>query len=487
MRRSLTSIAWLIVIAGSATAQPKVEAIDKVMLRYATIDEFNGVILVAEKGGILYQNAFGYADFDWRIPNTLDTKFEIASITKTFTALMIMRLVESGRIDLQRTIGDYLPDYRGEGAHTITIDELLVHSSGIERDISDFPVSGNKFPDIVAKINEEFFSLKERVDIIAGRPLLFKPGTDFSYSSDGYDILGRILEIVCGNSYENVLDSLLLRPLAMSESGYKDHYAIIRKRATGYAETYSGVQRARQIGIAPSGGIYSTAGDLLKWEQSLYTNRVITQKSKDLIFRRGPYSPEYGWKVDDNYFGTDTEDSSKVVKCTGALPGFNSLVVRFLRDQRTIIVLENIRRVSYKQDDIVRTIADILYDRPYELPRQSLAKELLMMIQTSGIQSADSLMASFKNGTSEYSLNEQELNSAGYYLMYDLHKVDEAIALFTINTAQFPGSWNAFDSLGEGYTIRGNTEEAIKSYRKSLALNPGNANAQRMIDRLSNK
>ena len=487
MRRYLLFAACFFLSINTTTPQTKFNAIDTVMNLYAADDYFNGVVLVAEDGKILYHHAFGYADFEWRIPNTLDTKFEVASITKTFTALMVMRLVESGKIDLKRPIAEYLPDYRGEGAESITIDELLQHSSGMQRDISDFPVSGNNFPDVVAKVNEEFFSLKERVEIISKRPLLFKPGTDFSYSSDGYDVLGRILEVVCRDSYEAVLDSLLLQPLAMNESGYKNHYVVVSKRAVGYAETYSGLERGRQIGIAPSGGIFSTTADLLKWEQSLYTDKVITQKSRDLIFKKGPYSPEYGWKVNDNYFGTNTADSVRAVMCTGALPGFNSLVVRFLSDKRTIIVLENIRRLSYKQDEIVRTLADILYGRPYALPKKSLAKELLRVIQTSGIAAAESTFSSFQKAPAEYSLTEAELNSVGYYLLYDLHNVDKAVAVFKINTVQFPDSWNAFDSLGEGYMVHGDKKRAVENYRRSLVLNSDNSNAKRMIEEMMKK
>lgn len=457
------------------------------MKQYASNQQFNGVVLVAERGKIIYEKAYGLADYEWKVANTPDTKFEVASITKTFTALMIMQLAEHGDINLDGKISDYLPDYPKESGEKITITHLLSHSSGMQRDIADFPPTGNNFPDVVAKINEEFLSLKEQVDLIAKRPLQFEPGANYSYSSDGYTVLGRILEVICNKPYENVLDSLMLKPLHLTNTGYKSHYTIIGKKAAGYSEEYSGFKKARQIGIAPSGGIYSIAADLFKWEQALYSNQIIGDKSKEIIFRKTPAITSYGWKVNTNYFNSRNSDSLKVVRCTGALPGFNSLVVRFLKDNKTIILLENIRQLSYKQDDIINDIANILYEKSYSLPKKSLSKELLNKVQNSGTPQAKNLYKFYKANTSGYYLNEQEINSIGYFLLYNAKRIDAAIALFEINTLEFPQSANAFDSMGEAYMISGDNKKAIENYKKSLQLDPTNDNAQKMIEKLTHK
>src|SRR6185503_6720672 len=267
-----------------SSAQSKAQHIEKLMKQYAANDQFNGVVLVAEKGKVIYQQAFGIADYEWNIKNTTDAKFEIASITKTVTALMIMQLAERGKIDLNGNISDYLKDYPEETGSRITITHLLTHSSGLQTDIADFPSSGNDFPDIAAKINEDFLSIQEQVSLIAKRPLLFEPGTNYNYRSDGYTVLGRIIEKVCNKTYEQILDSLIIKPLGLNQTGYKDHFTIIGKRAVGYAETWLGYKRGRPFGIAPSGGMFSTVGDLLKWEQALYTDKIITRPSKEIIF-----------------------------------------------------------------------------------------------------------------------------------------------------------------------------------------------------------
>ncbi len=191
-------------------AQSKTEHIEKLMKQYVANDQFNGIILVAEKGKVIYQKAFGVADYEWNIKNTVNSKFEIASITKTITALMIMQLAERGKINLNGHIADYLKDWPAETGSKITITHLLTHSSGLQTDIADFPSNGNNFPDIAAKINEDFLSIAEQVNLIAKRSLLFEPGTNFNYSSDGYTVLGRIIEVVCNKTYEEVIKTIIL-------------------------------------------------------------------------------------------------------------------------------------------------------------------------------------------------------------------------------------------------------------------------------------
>lgn len=469
-------------LASECLPQSKTEKVKQVIDAYNKIGQFNGLVLVAENGKILYEKAFGKASYEWNINNSLDTKIEVASITKTFTALMIMQLIEQGKIKLDGTIADYLPDYPKETGTKITVDHLLRHSSGLQQDIADFPPNSNNFPDIVAKINEEFFSLEEQVQIIAKRSLLFEPGTKYSYSSDGYAVLGRIIEKVTGWSYEQALQKLVRDPLHLKNTGYKDHLAIVEKKAQGYAKTFSGISRGRQIGINPSGGIYSTIHDLFTWEQALYTDQLISKKSKDLLFTKTPYLVGYGWQISNNYFNS-TSDSIKMVRCTGSLPGFNSLVVRFPEQKKTIIVMENLKQPYYKQMEIVYTIASALFNKPYALPKPSLAAAMLESIKKTGIKSSLELYEANKKNKSHY-INEGEINGAGYYLLKDLKAFDDAIAIFKLNIELFPSSANVYDSLGEAYMDKGDKANAILFYQKSLQLDPGNDNAKQRIEKL---
>jgi CubicO group peptidase (beta-lactamase class C family) len=455
-------------------AQSKPELIHRLMSRYHTIGQFNGLVLVAEQGKVIYEKAFGKASYEWNIDHGPDSRIEIASITKTFTALMIMQLIEQGKINLNGTIADYLTDYTGEGAAQITIDHLLRHSSGLAQDIADFPPNSNQFPDIVAKINEEFFSLEEQVQLIAKRPLLFAPGAKYSYSSDGYAVLGLIIQRVTGLDYEKALQKFILDPLGMINTGYKDHLAMIPKKAQGYVRSYGGVSRGRQIGISPAGGMYSTVHDLFKWEQALYGDGLISQRTKDLIFTKTPFVVSYGWQISDNYFN-DAADSIKMVRCTGSLPGFNSLVVRFPQSKRTIIVMENLKQPAYRQFDIVKNLAAVLFNKPYQFPKPSFAETLL---------TKDGISKAMKLNRSEYDVQEREINNVGYFLISEQKQIDSAIAVFQLNVQLFPASANTYDSLAEGYMRKGDKQKAIYYYKESLRLDPNNDNAKRMLEKL---
>ena len=462
-------------------SQSKARTINQIITAYNKIGQFNGLILVAENGKIIYEKAFGKATYEWDINNSLDTKMEIASITKTFTALMIMKLIEEGKLKLDGKISDYLKNYPQETGAKISVDHLLRHSSGLQQDIADFPPNTNKFPDIVAKINQEFFSLEEQVEIIAKRPLLFEPGTKYSYSSDGYAVLGFIIEKVTGLSYEQALQKLIADPLQLKNTGYKDHLAIVEKKAQGYAKTYAGINRGRQIGINPSGGIYSTIHDLFVWEQALYTDKIISKKSKDLVFTKTPYVVGYGWQINDNYF--NSSDSIKMIRCTGSLPGFNSLVVRFPDKRKTIIVMENLKQPRYKQFEIVQNIALALFNKPFELPRPSLADSMLELIKKTGISSALKFYERNKKNTA-YHISETEINGLGYYLLNERKETENAILIFQLNTELFPASANVYDSLAEAYMRKGDNKNAIAFYQKSLQLDPGNENAKQILERL---
>jgi CubicO group peptidase (beta-lactamase class C family) len=483
MIRLLSLILAGILSFQATIAQSNAEKVKTIMKMYNELGQFNGLVLVAENGKIIYEKAFGKANIEFDINNSIETKMEIASITKTFTALMIMQLVEQGKVKLDGKISDYIAEYPKETGTRITVDQLLRHSSGLQQDIGDFPPNNNNFPDIVAKVNEEFFSLDEQIQIISKRSLLFDPGTKYSYSSDGYAVLGLIVERVTGLSYEQALHKLILDPLHMEDTGYKDHFAVVSNKAQGYARTLGGIVRGRVIGINPAGGIYSTLHDLFTWEQALYTDKIIHQRSKDIMFTKTPYLVGYGWQISSNYFNTPT-DSVKMIRCTGSLPGFNSLVVRFPEQRKTIIVMENLKQPYYRQFDIVKTVASVLFKQPYELPKGSLAEAMLDAVKKDGWNHALKIYRENKR-TNTYYVNEQEINSVGYYLLNILTMPDAALSVFQINTELFPNSANTYDSLAEAYMIKGDKQNALLFYEKSLQLNPGNDNARKMIDQLN--
>ncbi|MBC7788432.1 MAG: serine hydrolase, partial [Anaerolineae bacterium] len=466
------------------SAQDSVRAreIDRLLRRYAAAGQFNGAVLVARRGATVYSSAFGLANMEQNAPNTLHTKFQIASITKTFTAMLVLRLVDRGKLDLNGKVRQYLPDYPSPAGDSITIEQLLTHTAGIPGDIGDFPTSGHDFPDRVTKINGDFYTLDELIPMIAARPALGRPGSAFRYSSDGYAILGAILAKVAGKAYEEVLRDEILRPLGMTESGYVRQTALLPGRASGYRQTFGGYENSRPIAVTPAGGMYSTVGDLLKLDRALFSDQVMSARAKTLSWQPTSYVTSYGWQVRADS-GASAAGAIKV-RGTGALPGFNSYFTRTLSDSLCVILLVNTRDMTFRLDEITEGVLSVMRGRRPREPQRSVAQVLAESVGTLGIEPAISRYETDRRaGFKGQYLSETELNSLGYHLLTS-GRTGEAIRVFALNVEAFPNSANTHDSLGEAYMTAGDRDNAIRHYERSITLDPNNANGVAMLRKL---
>jgi CubicO group peptidase (beta-lactamase class C family) len=195
VRLFILSIVALIT-ATNGFAQQNVQKIDRLLKQYYDYGQFNGSILVAERGKIIYEKGFGMANMEWAIPNQPDTHFRIGSVTKQFTAALVLQLVEEGKIKLDGKITDYLPDYRKDTGGKVTIHQLLNHTSGIP----DY----THRPDFSAEISRNPYRVADFVKKFASGDLEFEPGSKFNYSNSGYSVLGAIIERVTWKSDETV-------------------------------------------------------------------------------------------------------------------------------------------------------------------------------------------------------------------------------------------------------------------------------------------
>jgi len=476
----LLAVINLAAVETRSFAQTKAKKIDELMTLYHKYGQFNGVILVAERGRVLHERAFGQANLEWGIPNTLDTKFEIASMTKPMTALIIFQLLEEGKIRLDGKISDYIPYYPRETGAKITVDQLLNHTSGLQQDIA-FSDNANDIPPIVTKINADLLSNDELVRLIAARPLRFEPGSDYGYSSDAYAVLGAIIEHVTGKSYWQALAERILKPAGMTETVPALLTPLGPKRASGYRQSFTGIENAMHIAATPAGGLYSTARDLHRWERALYGTSLASQRSKDHLFALRKVVTAYGWKTAEEEWAGKKH---KVLRTTGGLPGFVNLLLRVPEQERVVILLSNIRGSVYRLDDIAAAVNRILDAAPYEMPKRSIADTILPIIEQSGVTAALTQFEQMRARPAEYSLSESEMNSLGYYLLNTRKAIDAAVAVFRLNVEAFPASANAYDSLGEAYMVKGDKELAIRNYQRSLELNPENTNAVEMLKKL---
>ncbi len=474
------AIASVILFTVCEREPGKAGQIADLMARYDELGQFNGSILVAENGKVIYKAGIGYAVQEWGIPNTPDTKFRIASITKQFTSMLVMQLVAEGKIDLEATINDYLPEYPQKTGSVVTIHQLLSHTSGMPHysAISDF------FP----KFSRQPYEPEEYIRLFWELDLLFEPGTKYRYSSFGYYLLGVILERVTDRSYEELLRERIFDVAKMVDTHIDDHLSLESRRAAGHHRTFlNGYENAsfRDMSTAFSAGaLFSTVENLYRWDQALYTGNLLDPEHKALLFRPNIDNYGYGWRV-KRLLPDEGLDSVTVVSHSGGTNGFNSLITRYLEDRHLIVLLRNSTGGPFTGlQAMTEKIVQILYHQPLEWPKPSVAARMGTTIKEQGLNTALEEYADLRERHIEdYDFSELEFNALGYELI-NRDRVNDAIEIFKLNVAAFPESANTYDSLGEAYWISGDRAQALTNYRKALELDPGNTHTTEMIKKI---
>ena len=458
----------------------KAGQIDELIGTYMEYGKFIGSVLVAHEGEVLYKNGFGLANMEWDIPNATDTKHRIASITKQFTAMLIMQLVAENKLDLQAPISTYLPDYPKETAERVTIHHLLTHTSGIPdygrfSNYRTFERDGHRPQEIVALFKD--------------LPLESTPGEEYSYCNSGYVLLGVILENVSQKSYADVLQEKILTPLGMVNTGYDYQWLLLKNRASSYYQTWGQYRNTNYLDMSlpyAAGALYSTVEDLFLWDQALYTKQLLPQSYLDMMFQkyataRGRHYG-YGWFVSDLAKGSTDEEVASVSH-GGGMDGIRTLITRVPSSKSAIILLSNTESNELREMTIA--INGILYGQPYDFPKKSIATSLSKVIESDGITAGIAFFALAKDD-SKYYIEEQEMVIAGYELLQK-DQAKEAASVFELAIQAFPDAFNVYDSYGEVLMALGENEKAIENYQKSIKLNPDNENGKRMLEKLGVK
>lgn len=235
-----------------------------------------GVFMVAKKGEIIYQNAFGKANLELEVPLTTDYIFQIGSMTKQFTAVAIMMLQEQGKLNTNDVLSKYIPDF--PSGDKIKIHHLLTHTSGIK----DFTKMKS-----IKDIAQKEMSPKMMVDFFKNEPVDFLPGEKFDYNNSGYVVLGYLLEIISEMSYEDFIEKNIFQKIGMTQSLYATDRQVISKRAYGYQKKESGYVNKTIINYSvpfASGAIMSTLNDMLKWQMALNNNTLLNTENTQKLF-----------------------------------------------------------------------------------------------------------------------------------------------------------------------------------------------------------
>jgi len=470
------AIAWLLAAQTSVRAQDKAAKIDELMKVYNSYRQFNGAVLVAENGKVIFKKGYGMANMEWNIPVETDTKFRLGSITKQFTSMLILQLVQEGKIKLEGKLTDYLPDYRKDTGDRITIHQLLNHTSGIP--------SYTGLPNFFQEISRNPYSVSDFVKKYTSGDLEFEPGTKWNYNNSGYFLLGAIVESVTGKPYEQALKERIFDPVGMKNTGY-DHYAtILAKRAAGYEKRPGGFINAPYLDMSlpyAAGSLYSTVEDLYLWDQALYTDKLLSAQLKELWYKPGLSNYAYGWVVRNAPLGAQDEQVT-IIEHGGGINGFNTLISR-MPDSKNLIVLLN-NTGGTKLGEMFQKISAILFGKPYKPPVRDIADPLFDTVMAKDVQAAIKQYRELKETQKDaYDFSEGQLNGLGYRLM-QMKRVKDAIEIFKLNVEMFPQGFNPYDSLAEAYMENDDKSLAIQNYKKSLELNPKNTNAVEKLKKL---
>jgi CubicO group peptidase (beta-lactamase class C family) len=466
-----------VVVAQNGGAKPKDKAakIQEVLATAHKHRLFNGTALVAENGKIIYKGAFGMANMEWSIPNTPDTKFRLASITKQFTATLTLELVQQGKIKIDGKITDYLPDYRKDVGDKVTIHHLLTHTSGIPSYTSQ--------PGFFENVSRNPYKVADFVKKYASGNLEFEPGSKYSYNNSGYFLLGAIIEKVTGKTFEQALKEYILDPAGMKNSGYDHHDTLISKRATGYVKTENGYNNSAYLDMSipyAAGSMYSTVEDLYLWDQALYTEKLLSSASKDLMYKPFLDDYAYGWVVNNASF-KQNDQPVQVIRHGGGINGFSTMILRFPKEKNLIVLLDN---TSQNTGRLSETITNVLYNQPYELPKMSITSRLEKTINEKGVAAGIAEYRDLKaKESATYDFSEPELNNLGYRLLR-AGKTKDAVEIFKLNVEMYPQGFNTYDSLAEAYESVNERDLAVTNYKKSIELNPKNTSAVERLKRL---
>jgi D-alanyl-D-alanine carboxypeptidase len=360
MRKLAVLLMLHFIAIGVAVAQSPTRAV-KYIDSFAVAKNFNGTVLIARKGKPVFTKSYGFANQQFKVPNTPATRYKIASITKAFTSVLILQLYEQGKIDLNKTINTYLPDYNGEGADKVTVEQLLNMTSGIAN------IDEGVTLESALKNGIPHYSIPRTTDdmlnLFSSGKLKTEPGKVFDYNNADYIILGKIIEKVTGKSYDENLHANILQPLQMNDSGIAYQQPIIDKLADTY---YMSPTQNVLVNDLPvymenwyaSGAMYSTVADVLKFSNALFGTKLLKQSTLDKMFVSGPGEYGYGVWVYKNY--DIHKKMHTIIKRPGSIMGAQTMLFQILEDNSTIIILSNAGTVN--MDSFVAKVAERVID-----------------------------------------------------------------------------------------------------------------------------
>jgi CubicO group peptidase (beta-lactamase class C family) len=333
----------LALVCMSACSKDPARAVDELFSDYSGPDRPGAAVLVIRDGGKVLTATYGVADIATKTRVTAATNFRLASVTKQFTAMAVLMLIEEGGLTLDTTLGELYPGFPGYGSG-ITIRQLLRHQSGL--------------PDYEPMVPEDATEQVRDADVLSMMATAdggyFEPGTDYRYSNSGYAVLAMIVEKISGKTFAEFLDERIFTPTGMANTvAFEQDVSTVPNRAYGYTVTADGVEFTDQSlysAVLGDGGIYSSLDDLFRWDQALYRDELIKPESRAAMLTPALEDYGFGWRI-------DTYDGRRRYHHSGSTSGFRNFIQRFPDEKLTIIVLTN--RAEPDVQPLAEQIADL--------------------------------------------------------------------------------------------------------------------------------
>lgn len=486
----------LLLITFRSNAQDVRSKLDSFYTSLAKEDRLNGNVLIAEGEQVVYQKSFGFADFEERKVNNMRTAFQLASLSKPFTAIAILQLADQRKLNLDDKLKKYIPTFPYPG---ITISQLLSHSSGVsDQDLGPALAT-------FEKANGHPHTNTELLQFLAGHPVSFKlaPGQKWWYSNLGYELLACLVEKVSGKSFDRYLARYIFKPAGMKNTyllsspkaqqmyqaknyDYPKIYATDRIRIDQTAADY----KERAYGHS---NIVSTCEDLMKlanhyFNGSLVKLETVSKAIKGTRLENGQPNSVWmnigglgntvdglGW-----FIFTGSENRGQLFHA-GGMAGAVTILLYDMEKKQTVIILDNTGSEGIYKN--AQNGIRILNHQQMTPAKRNLAKLYGRWLVSKGEKIATEMLTSNKQDTANFTLSENDMNNLGYAFLGD-KLYNNAIAVFKLNCTMFPISDNAWNSYGEALEQIGQTKEAEEMYVKSLHLNPVNIDSQKALERI---
>ena len=339
--REVKIILIFILISIRVLGQDRLEKLNNYLSELEKSDSFSGVVIIGQNEEKVYSKEIGFADRENQIKINLNTQFCLSSTSKSFTAVCIMRLVQDGKISVNEKIGKYFPEL--EYGEKVTIHHLLTHSSGL----TDF-------------YNIEGFSYKnvktcmDIVPYIKNQKLVFNPGDSVFYSTSGMILLGALIEKICGQTYQDYVTNIILKPLKMDNTSFVNgsEKFVLDDLNGHYSKGYTKNDKGEIVGIPytdeekqfiplAAGGVWSSATDLLKFDNGFYNYKILKKEFVDLMIQKYTYT---GWP--NCYFGyvwvtINSGKEEEAIGIAGNSPRHHSYIYHYKKDNKVIIIMTN--------------------------------------------------------------------------------------------------------------------------------------------------